>query len=98
MQVYYLLVGIALLLFESQVAPPKITVDGLIKVGDKLRCSNGSDDIKLVKQKYNSAEKTMALGFKTYRAEVESSSVIPSKDLKFSLVIVNPEKSKIQII
>jgi hypothetical protein len=67
-------------------------------VGDELRYSNGSDDIKLVKQKYNSAEKTMALGFKTYRAEVESPSVIPSKDLKFSLVIVNPEKSKMQII
>lgn len=29
---------------------------------------------------------------------MESSSIIPSKDLKFSLVIVNPEKSKMQII
>lgn len=98
MQVHYLLAGIVLLLFESQVAPQKITVDGLTKVGDELRYSNGSDDIKLVEQKYNSAEKTMALGFKTYRADVESPSVIPSKDLKFSLVIVNPEKSKIKII
>lgn len=61
MQVHYLLAGIVLLLFESQVAPQKITVDGLTKVGDELRYSNGSDDIKLVEQKYNSAEKTMAL-------------------------------------
>ncbi|MCT1178686.1 hypothetical protein EFL77_09290 [Pediococcus pentosaceus] len=61
MQVHYLLAGIVLLLFESQVALQKITVDGLTKVGDELRYSNGSDDIKLVEQKYNSAEKTMAL-------------------------------------
>lgn len=98
MQVHYLLAGIVLLLFESQVAPQKITVDGLTKVGDELRYSNGSDDIKLVEQKYNSAEKNNGIGFKTYRADVESSSIIPSKDLKFSLVIVNPEKSKMQII
>lgn len=95
-----LLAGMALLLFGTQFAPQKITVDGLTKVGDELSYSNGSGDIKLVEQKYNPAEKTMVLGFKTHRADVESSNAIPipSKNLKFSLVTVNPEKAKMQII